>query len=251
MGRRKEFSQSATVEDAKPADETVAHCLVRATPDSARPPEDFWSTALPGSRASVPSEQRGSRRVAAAEAREIPRTRPRSSSAPGAPAARLVSPRSRPVSFSDSFDPDPTRPNRRQPRLKLRVAFSRCPCVPSPPPRRRAASGPDSRNSSPLVARVVPSVSRYEIHPRPRRFRARARALKRGTPRGTDGTPHSARLRYRSGGAFGCAISPPEWKTPPFSRARARARRRRALPIRSPLPSPFRALPLASPPTHV
>ena len=247
MGRRKEFSQSATVEDAKPADETVAHCLVRATPDSARPPEDFWSTALPGSRASVPSEPRGSRRVAAAEAREIPRTRPRSSSAPGAPAARLVSPRSRPVSFSDSFDPDPTRPNRRQPRLKLRVAFSRCPCVPSPPPRRRAASGPDSRNSSPLVARVVPSVSRYEIHPRPRRLRARARAEARHAARhrrhptfGASPLPVRSRIRMCDFAArVGDATFFP------------RSRRRRALPIRSPLPSPFRALPLASLTTHV
>ena len=41
MGRRKEVGQSATVEDVKPADEAVSHCLVRATPDSARPPEDF------------------------------------------------------------------------------------------------------------------------------------------------------------------------------------------------------------------
>ena len=40
MGRRKEAGQSATVDDVKPADEAVSHCLVRATPDSARPPED-------------------------------------------------------------------------------------------------------------------------------------------------------------------------------------------------------------------
>ena len=77
---------------------------------------------------------------------------------------------------------------------------------------------------------------------------ARARARKSAARRAR-GTPHSARLRYRSGGAFGCAISPPEWKTPPFSGALARRRPRfRSDP---PLPSPFRALPLASPPTHV
>ena len=70
--------------------------------------------------------------------------------------------------------PRPHPPNRRQPRLKLRVAFSRCPLVLRP---RRAAElqADPTRNSSPLVARVVPSVSGTRST-RVRGVSARARA---------------------------------------------------------------------------
>ena len=194
---------------------------------------------------------RGSRRASAAEARRISSTRPRDSTLP-APRPRVSFLLNRAPSLSCDLHSTPTRlPPARiggNRRLKTSCAASHVAhASPRPRPRRRAASGPASRNFSPLVARAAPSVSRYEIRPRSRRFRARARALKRGTPRGTDGNPHFPRASPPFFVRLRIRVAMREVSTSAFPRRSDR----RSRSLRSDHPFPPRSAPSLSPPSRL